>query len=177
MTRGSGVARQSGRALLVLILVGALVGCSPASKAPWFTAPIEWGQGYTQSAQKPFPIETVSTAVRVSDGKVAQLTDFPEGTTGTDKKGDVCLKVSSDERYTGSATWSNRDGYSIVLAFGTSSVTVTADNAGLGDQDWSGMIFNECSSGVHWYLPVQCGNPGYGGPGDKNKMVEPDCKE
>ncbi|MEO8094017.1 MAG: hypothetical protein ABI632_03690, partial [Pseudolysinimonas sp.] len=107
----------------------------PSSSEPWFAAPIEW-KGGLRTVDGEIG-QTVTTSVQLLDGTRARLVDFPQGVTRQQDDGLLCLDLASAERYTGEATWANRNGYSIVLTFGESSVILSADTGRFGTQDWT----------------------------------------
>jgi len=160
-----------------LVVVLLLAGCAPDKTVPWFTTPIAWGKGYRVTVRKPADIKYVPTTVELTDRTHAQLTSFPQGRTRKDSKGYLCLDVSTQSRYSGKATWSNLNVRTIVLKFPGSSVSVSADSSGLGDQDWTSLMFNECGTGANWGLSLECGIPGYGGPGKKEIPSEEPCRK
>jgi hypothetical protein len=123
-----------------------LAACVPS--APEFTTPTAWSGGIRQIGDDS---EQVTTSVQLLDNEHATVTDFPQGTSRDTKDGLVCLDLSTEDRYTGDVTWSNRNGFSIVLSFGDSSVVVGA-NASFGKQDWSEVGFRECASDALWTL-------------------------
>lgn len=165
--------RRAAIAGAVVALTVSLSGCLPNTSQPWFTTPIEWSGGdrYVEDPTGP-QHEDLTTTVRLIDGQRARLVDFPQGTTRTDDNGDLCLDVSGTARYTGEATWSVRNGYTIVLTFGDSSVFVSANAGRFAKQDWTALGFDECGDGAIWSIGYACGNSGYGGPGESGAFRE-----
>jgi hypothetical protein len=162
--------------LLAVATMVALAGCVSTPKV-WFTTPIGWGSGYTElQGQSPTttgnPIE-----LQLVDDTHAELTDFPQGISSKDEDGYFCLDVSTTRRYTGPATWSNRNGFSLRLTFADSSIVVSSIAARFRAQDWTGLQFDECGHGDMWALSLTCGVPGYGGPGTTDSIIGPGCNE
>lgn len=149
--------RLGAAASILAAITVSLAGCLPSS--PDFTTPMAWRGGSRQVAAES---ASVTTSVQLLDGQRATLVDFPQGVTRELDGGYVCLDLSTEERYTGEATWSNRNGYSIVLTFGESSIVVSSDAARFGGQDWSVLRLHECTSDAYWYLQYFCGESGYG---------------
>lgn len=160
-------------AAVVFVVVTAVVGWPVVSSAlnrPSFNAPVEWGAVAGSTAQRGGT--NVPTAVRLlADGR-AQLTNFPQGTIGTESGSYgatyTCLEVSTSARYTGAASWSAPDAGEFILKFGKSSVEVAADSDGYIGRtpDWDYLWILECDSGdVEWYLGYSCGDAGDGDAG------------
>jgi hypothetical protein len=168
--------RRASVFLVCSMVVGVLAGCAqhPSDHVPWFSTPIAWGDAYRKADGKSAPFTPVAATVRLDSGGKAELADFATGRTVSGKDGRKCLMVEAQDSYSGPATWSSRNAYSVVLKFAGSAVEVQSGTSGFGDQDWSGLTILECASGATWGFTVQCGNPGYGGPAsdqgpDRNK--------
>jgi hypothetical protein len=160
--------------VLMLAALFALTGCANTSTT-WFTTPIAWGHGYRQAVDSTSVPTYLPTEVELIDGDHAKLVDFPQGTTRKDKDGSLCLDVSTSERYTGPAVWSNRNGVTLTLKYANSSVVLSSVGARMQGEDWTTVQFVECTSKAHWYLSMQCGIPGYGGPGQKEVPSDEPC--
>ena len=123
------------------LLVIATAGCV-ASARPSFQTPARWQGGQT------FP----TTAITLQDHDRAQVADFPQGVTRADGAGHPCLDVSAPDRYTGAATWTALDAYSVQVQFEDSDITISSGPAFLGSQDWTELRWKECETGQIWTL-------------------------
>jgi hypothetical protein len=131
--------------IFATILVS-LTGCLPSALD--FTTPAAWSGGTREIGDES---ERITAAIQLLDDRRAILKDFPQGTSRVTEDGLVCLDVSTSERYSGDATWSNRNGFSMALTFGDSTVVVSSD-ASFGDQDWLEARMRECTSDALWTL-------------------------
>ena len=160
--RWESMSRSRLRNLTAAVLIGTpaffLITACTASES--FTTPIEWGDG-SRFELGNSQNQDIPATVRLLGGGKAVLAEFPQGESSTDAEGHVCFTPSSEDPYSGSATWKLVSPQRFELTFGGSRVEVSGGSSRFGDPNWSEVGFDECGNkGAQWGLYLTCGDPG-----------------
>ena len=135
-----------------------LTGCGPE-----FTTPIKWGNAQWINGSD--ISQTDPMKIVLGDSGEGYVRDFPQGVSekNPERENGTCVRLTSEERYTGKISWKPEGEYAIKIEFKGSSYFVGDGRGKFGSQTWRALEFTSCGSGTaFWHLSIECGDAGTG---------------
>lgn len=140
------------------VVLGALglTGCGPE-----FTTPIAWGES-SQFVSSTYTEDRIG--VELYEGGRGYVSNMPQGKASKTSKGNHCVDLSTDARYTGDIRWKATGENTFEVNFADSRYVVSGDIGKFGSQNWTLLQFSPCD-GTHgfWQVGYRCGDPGVEG--------------
>lgn len=122
---------------------------------PGFEPPTVWADATLSEVTDRTSIVDDPVEVELAANGEAILTEFPDGSWGSDQYG-TCYEGDVSSRYSGEAEWRMVRRGLVELTYGESVGYVAVDLTLMSD-GWSVLLVGACDKDQYWTIPISCG--------------------